>query len=72
MLWAASCLTFFGFLRMGEVVVPSDTGYDPRVHLSYGDIRINSVENPSWMSVVFKRSKGDQFGRGVTLSWKNR
>ena len=37
---------------MGEVVVSSDTGYDTQVHLLYGDIRINSVEEPSWMSVL--------------------
>ena len=53
MLWAASCLAFFGFLCTGEVIVPSDTGYD---HLSYGEIRINSVEDPSWMSVLIKHT----------------
>ena len=68
MLWAASTLCFFAFLRMGEAVSPSDTGFDSRYHLAYGDIRINSRAEPSWMEVVIKRSKCDQFGSGVTLS----
>ena len=68
MLWAASTLCFFAFLRMGEAVVPSDAGFDPRLHLAYGDVRVNSTLAPSWMEVVIKRSKCDQFGAGVTLS----
>eukprot|EP00731_Ephydatia_muelleri_P006682 Em0003g930a len=38
MLWAASCMCFFLFLRSGEIVVPSDGAYDSSVHLSYGDV----------------------------------
>ena len=68
MLWAASTLCFFAFLRMGEAVVPSDGGFDPRLHLAYGDVRVDSTLDPSWMEVVIKRSKCDQFGAGVTLS----
>ena len=34
MLWAAATMCFFGFLRVGEVVVPSDSAFDPTVHLS--------------------------------------
>ena len=45
MLWAASTLCFFGFLRMGEAVAPA-TGYDPEVHLSFGDARVNSRSSP--------------------------
>ena len=48
------------------MVVPSDTGFDPRFHLSYGDIPMNCVLNPSWMEVLIKRSKCDQFAQGVT------
>ena len=54
MLWAASCMCFFGFLRTGEVVVPSDSGYDPAVHLSYGDVKIDAIRNPCYIEVTIK------------------
>ena len=53
---------------MGEAVAPSDTSFDTRYHLAYGDVQFNSSTEPSWMEVIIKRSKCDQFGRGVTLS----
>ena len=67
MLWGASCLCFFGFLRMGEVVVPSETQYDPEVHLSYGDIKVNSRSQPRWLEVRIKASKTDPFRQGVSI-----
>ena len=33
MLWAACCTCYFGFLRSGEISIPSDRGYDPSAHL---------------------------------------
>lgn len=36
MLWAVMCMCFFGLLRSGKVVVPSDLEYDPVVNLSFG------------------------------------
>lgn len=67
MLWAASCLCFFGFLRMGEVVVPADNQYDPLVHLNYEDARVNGTTAPEWMEVRIKASKTDPFRKGVTI-----
>ena len=61
MLWAVSCMCFFGFLRTGEVVVPSDTGYDPTVHLTYGDVKVDEVQKPSYVEVTVKASKTDPF-----------
>ena len=67
MLWAAVCMCFFGFLRSGEVVVPSDREYDASVHLSYGDVRVDSTENPQFIEVAIKASKTDPFRKGVTV-----
>ncbi len=67
MLWAASCLCFFGFLRMGEAVVPSDSGYDPAVHLSFKDIQVGNISRPQWVEVRIKASKTDPFRLGVTI-----
>lgn len=65
MLWAASCTCFFGFLRSGEVTVPSMREYDPEGHLSEGDVALDSQKNPSIVRVNIKASKTDPFRRGV-------
>ena len=67
MLWAAACLGFFAFLQAGEMTVPSDTGFDPGVHLSYGDIAVDNPRTPTVMRVAIKQSKTDPFRRGIDL-----
>ena len=67
MLSAAACMCFFGFLRTGEVVVPSETAYDAAVHLSVGDVRVDSRAKPTYLEVVIKASKTDVFRKGVTV-----
>ena len=64
---AASCLCFFGFLRMGEAVVSSDTEFDPIVHLTYHDVQAESRSQPKWIMVRIKASKTDPFRVGVTI-----
>ena len=39
MLGAEAYTCFVGFLRTGEVVVPSEKEYDPSVHMSVGDVK---------------------------------
>ena len=66
MLWAASCLGFFGFLRSGEFTCPSLAAFKPTM-LAPSDILVDSHPNPSFVTVHLRQSKTDTFGRGVTL-----
>ena len=67
MLWAASCLEFFGFLQAGEMTVPNDSGYDPEVHLNRSDIAVDDQRSPTVLRVMIKKSKTDPFRRGIDL-----
>ena len=58
---------FFGFFRAGELTVPSASAFDPAVHLAWGDVAADENQPPSMVRVFLKRSKCDQFGRGVTV-----
>ena len=67
MLWAATCLAFFGFLRMGEFTCPAGDSFDKDVHLSLADLSIDQSSAPSMLFVHLKQSKTDQLRRGVTI-----
>ncbi len=67
MLWAACCLGFFGFLRSGEMTVPTESGYDPGVHLSIEDIAVDDPVRPRVVRVSIKHSKTDPFRKGIHL-----
>ena len=61
MLWAAALLCFFGFLRAGEIIIPSDTAYDEGTHISFSDVMVDSFNNPHVLKVRIKASKTDPF-----------
>ena len=67
MLWAAATTTFFSFCRSGEVTVELESNYDPNIHLSFGDLAVDQLPNPSSISLQLKRSKTDQLMKGVKL-----
>ncbi len=67
MLWAAACLGFFGFLRSGEMTVPSDAAFDPDTHLTPKDVSVDCPRKPTTMKVTIKTSKTDPFRRGVDI-----
>lgn len=47
LLWAASCLAFYGFQRCGEFTVSSKEAYDLDMHLSLVDITLDDKNNPT-------------------------
>ena len=67
MQWAACCVCFFAFLRVGEMTVPSDDGYDPTVHLSMQDVAPDDPRNPSLLQIRVKQSKTDPSRKGISL-----
>lgn len=67
MLWAACCTAFFGFLRVGEMTIPSLEAYDSAIHLSLGDIALDSRTTPTIVWLTIKQSKTDPFCKGVRL-----
>ncbi len=67
MIWAATTICFFGFLRAGEVVAPAEGSFDPTHHLTYADIRIDNCTCPRMVEVRIKASKTDPFRRGISV-----
>ena len=67
MLWAAASTCFFGFLRSGEVTIPSDHGYDEGAHLSFADVAVDCLQDPKIVKIKIKASKTDPFRLGVDI-----
>lgn len=67
MLWAASCVCFFAFLRVGEMTVLSDSSLDPIVHLGVSDVAVDNPREPSTVRIRIKQSKTDPFRKGIDL-----
>ena len=65
MLWAACYACFFGFLRSGEVTVPSQKDYDSTAHLSHGDVTCTFDSRQAKINI--KASSTNPFRKGVTI-----
>ncbi len=68
MLWAAACTCFFGCLRAGEALVSEGMDFDPKAHLSFDDVSVDSLERPRVIRVRIKESKTDRFRKGATVA----
>ena len=67
MLWAASTTTFFDFCRSGKITVHCQSKFDPQTYLCFSDIAVDNALSPNTISIKLKRSKMDQFKKGVKL-----
>ena len=65
--WAVASVAFFGFFRLGELLLDRESAYTQTTHLSWGDVAADSRETPSVLRIHLKRSKCDQFGRGADV-----
>ena len=62
LLWAASCLGYFGFMRAGEFTM-TDPKESPAIQSS--DVSVDSHTYPSILRIFLRRAKTDPFGKGV-------
>ncbi len=67
MLWAAICTCFFGFMRSGEMTIPSESAFDPSSHLCFNDVSVDNIADPRVVKVRLKASKTDPFRQGVEI-----
>jgi len=67
MTWAAATLCFFGFFHSGEITVPPEKAFDSTKHLAWGDVAIDSTEDPQLLKVHLKKTKSNQLGKKVDV-----
>ena len=67
LIWAIAATAFFGFFRLGELLVISPRDFNPAVNLSWGDVAVDNRSSLTMVRIHLRRSKCDQFGGGVDV-----
>ena len=67
LMWAVACTAFFGFFRMGELLPESATVDQSSPVIVWSDVAVDSHESPAMVRIHLRRSKCDQFGKGVDI-----
>ena len=72
--WAICCTAFFGFFRLGELLVDKPTAFCQATDLAWGNVSLDNQANPRMICIHLKKSKTDQFGKGsdVVLGWTDK
>ena len=64
-IWAVASTAFFGFFRLGELLLDSAQVFNESTCLSWGDVAVDNRSAPSMIQIHLKKSKCDQFGSVV-------
>ena len=67
MIWAACCLAYFGLLRVSEFTTSSPDCFDPSTDLLLSDVALDNRASPTFIQIILKQSKGDQFRKGTKI-----
>ena len=60
-------MCFCGFLRSGEITIPTEAAFDEATHLTFSDLAVDEVQAPKVLKVHLKASKTDPFRAGVDV-----
>jgi hypothetical protein len=66
-LWTVCCTAFFGFFRLGELLLTKPSEFNPRLYLSWGDMAVDDRQAPRMVKFNLKQSKSDPLGRGADV-----
>ena len=66
-IWAVAAVAFFGFFRLGELLPAARASFHEETDLSWGDVAVDGHETPQIVKVHLKKSKCNQFGKGVDI-----
>ena len=67
LVWAVAGTAFFGFFRLGELLPESASQVSPAASIMWGEVAVDSRENPAMVRIHLKRSKCDQVGAGADI-----
>ena len=67
MLWGAMMLCYFGFFRSGEICIRSRDSFDATSNMTFFDVSVDNLADPSCIQVLLKKSKTDQLRQGTLV-----
>ena len=65
--WVIAVTAYFGFFRLGELLVKTESDYNPALHLSWSNVAVDAHSEISMVKIHLKKSKCDQFRNGADI-----
>ena len=66
-LWAVCCTAFFGFFRLGELLLTRQLYFDSRLHLSWGDMAVNDPRTSRMIKFHLRHSRQTPLAEGQII-----